>query len=234
MDTSSRSVRAVASDVVVTLMAHKIVANDRTTITKICAALGLDRTHLEDAAERSRLGVGWGMIPQTAAVQYAGVRVESPTSPPSATPPPVEPEPPAPNPEPPAPNPQLRPSNKPPTTPPRPERTRNGARELRCTGPCGRWLTEDKFLARTDRPGRFTSRCLECRKVYQRERRVSTATFDALNKVGLKFQLDEHSNLVGLLCTKCDQPFVPGDTAEGTTGLSHTVCPTVKPKKRKR
>ena len=220
-----RSVRGVASDVVVELIAARIIANDAATVHRVCVALGLDRTHLEEATLRRREGEGWGVVPQTAVVRFS----EPPEPVGPEMPPEREPERDTP------PTPAAKPPTKktPPRTPPRPEQfDESGDRLLRCTGPCGDWLPTNRFLPRTDRPGHFTSRCFDCRRIYQAEHRVSTRTLEALDKIGVKFDVDANSNLVGLLCAKCDQPFKPGETAETETGLTHTTCPT-KPKRKR-
>jgi len=231
MSKDFRAVRGVASDVVVELIAAGLLVNDATTVNRICVALGLDRTHLEAASDRRRAGTGWKALPQTAIVRFGDtVQPDTTDIEPFTSPEPVRLDPVD---VPPAPTPKPKKKNSPPRTPPRPERqSKAGERLLHCTGPCRAWLTTDRFLPRTDRPGYFTSRCFDCRRAYQAEHRVSTRTLEALDRIGVKFEVDANSNLVGLLCTKCDQPFEPGDTAETETGMAHTTCP--KPKKRKR
>ena len=89
-------------------------------------------------------------------------------------------------------------------------------------------MTADKFLHRVDRPGTFTSRCLECRRLYQRARQVTVAALDNIRKVGINLVLDGDSNIVGLKCDRCDQPFEPGQDLHADTTLRHVECPAPK------
>jgi len=75
----------------------------------------------------------------------------------------------------------------------------------------------------------YTARCRECRRQYQAARHVKVAVVDALDALGVRFHLDTGSNIVGLECAVCGDPFQPGDDIHGTIhDLTHDRCTTQK------
>lgn len=129
---------------------------------------------------------------------------------------------PAPTPPPPTPEPTGQ-RRIPPTQQRRERRELDGVDHLLCAG-CDRWIPEGEFLERSDRPGVRVSRCCDCRRRYQRARRVSTKVLDDMAQVGVAIRVDDESNLVGLACAGCGRPLKPGDELRVHGTPLHSTC----------
>lgn len=89
------------------------------------------------------------------------------------------------------------------------------------------WHPAEKFGLRSDRvTGRRLSRSDECRSRYQRQRRVTTQMFSALNAVGIEFDYDPSGLPTGLTCAGCGETFKAGDHVSlmNPTELAHIGC----------
>lgn len=103
-----------------------------------------------------------------------------------------------------------------------------GVRELFCTGAeahPAHWAPEDQFMRRADRPHLRHTHCDDGRKAYQKAHRVTLAVREELAAAGIKLRIDPGSNLIGVVCNDCHQPFVEGDHIKGEALLSHRTCP---------
>lgn len=227
-----------AVDLFAWLLSKRYVLNTGFIINDVLATIGATRAELDAAVARLDVGVGLKMPVFT---QHFSHGIEMPSTPrthlhpvpdlegetlpehraaiPDAPTVPAEQAEPAPD--------KPKPKGK-----QKPSRVRPtgvgplGESTMQCTGPCGEWLPLDSFTPRSDRPGLFAARCKECRRRYMAARHVKTATLDALGALGVKFQLDAESNIVGLACTNCGEPFRPGDNIHGTVNdLAHDECP---------
>ncbi len=89
---------------------------------------------------------------------------------------------------------------------------------------CKTWkdLTRDNFSE--NRPGHFRTDCRECFALKQRRRYLSVAKREALNTVGLEFQVVESDDIVGLRCTDCGNLIAAGDEVSGSAELRHQNC----------
>lgn len=88
----------------------------------------------------------------------------------------------------------------------------------------GRWHPEGCFIRKDRNANKRSTYCDDCRKRYQRERRVSTKALDALAQAGVRLVLDGDSNVVGIACKECGEAFVAGDTVLGEATLFHERC----------
>jgi len=110
-------------------------------------------------------------------------------------------------------------------------RKRNELNQLRCGGPelfgwipCRQWKDESAFLPRTDRPGGFRTMCTECFREYQKLRRLDTAKLEALSKASVTFFLLKDDDMVGVLCTDCNEPLVADDWVAVRGDAYHIHC----------
>lgn len=200
----------VAADVLITLIRHDQLSG--THLAKALDVTGLTREQLKAASIR-RQRAGWAALKLS-------------DCPPSV--PQVSPEPdrrrPAPNR-----NPAPRPTNL--RTAPTPRKRREdpdgGEDQLWCTGSvdiAGHWATESAFSVRADKPHLRRSKCDEHMRAYQRTKHVSARALDAFSEAGFKLVLDANSNLVGIGCKECGEPFAPGDQIEAEASLRHVLC----------
>lgn len=229
---------ATAIDLLAWLLAKRYLLNTGFVVNDVLATIGATRDDLDDALFRLEQGRGLRM---PVFEQRLAHGINLPSHPFLRSVPDVEtrapsggvdaiPDAPTPTPEPTAAPPA---PPKPPKRKQKPSRVRPtgigplGETTLLCTGPCGAWLPTDSFTPRSDRPGIFTARCKECRRLYMSSRHVKVATLEALDALGVKFHLDDGSNIVGLACANCGEPFKPGDDIHGTVNdLAHDVCPS--------
>lgn len=198
-----------ASDAVMSLIYHGIIRNNRETLAKIEKLTGIGRADLE-ASKRRLAKTVYRPIDVHQAERSGGL--------------PPQPR-------------RVTPSRE---TAPRPagmrkgpvERDRRqnaqGGTELFCSGHDGHaahWAPEEEFLPRADRPHLRHVYCDEGRKSYLRARRVTTKVLDELSSAGFGLTLDEDSNLLGIVCKECGQPFAAGDDIEGDAVMRHALCP---------
>ena len=232
-----------AIDLLAWLLAKRYLLNTGFVVGDVLAAIGATRTDLDaalarvDTVDGLRLPVFEQRLTRPVNLNHTPQHPSpAPSGPadsghaiPDATAPPA----PAPAP---SPSPSPSPSQKARTRPKRkPSRVREsgtgplGEPTLKCSGPCAQWLPVEAFVPRTDRPGMYTARCRECRRQYQAARHVKVAVVDALDALGVRFHLDTGSNIVGLECAVCGDPFQPGDDIHGTIhDLTHDRCTTQK------
>lgn len=65
----------------------------------------------------------------------------------------------------------------------------------------------------------------EHRAKYQSVNHLKAAGKQALSEIGLKFTVDEDSNIIGTECAVCGGPILAGDQAEGHAIIRHENCP---------
>ena len=196
----------LAADAIVTLMYHGVIQNNRSTIDRIKQLIGMTQPDL--AAARNRL-IKRSYKPFD--IHKHNIQTAEPDTPQRQRP-------------------AERPAGMRPAAKTRQERVNEetGTAELWCTGHDGHqahWAPEDEFMRRADRPHLRHTHCDDGRRSYQRARRVSLRALDDISAAGLALNLDEDSNLVGLVCKYCGQPFRPGDDIEGEAALRHSTCP---------
>jgi len=116
----------------------------------------------------------------------------------------------------------------------RPQRVVDGIVHFHCPGDLAdggpHWAPETTFRARGDK-GREHLRVHCCtdheagyRSNYYRQTRVAARVLDGLSEIGLLIELDEKSNLIGVCCKECKQPFQAGDVIEGEAAMRHQHC----------
>lgn len=207
----------LASDVVVALLYHGVIKNNRETTGLITKLTGLTYEDMNEAKKRMAKRVYRPFDVHATHQPRQGVLGERRPGGGSGPPPPA-------NRETVARPPGMR-------APIRERKTRVttlGVPELWCTGHDGHpahWAPEEDFMRRADRPHLRHTHCDEGRRSYQRSRRVSLRALDELHSVGVALHLDDDSNLVGIVCKACGQPFQPGDDIEGDAVMRHTLCP---------
>lgn len=236
---SPYSETAVAADAVVALLGAGIIPRTPAALDACAKVLGITKEDVKAAHDRkiangnrdrtlNRLPYTYrGQDPENwaATPDQPGTVIGLPARPPIE----AAPAPPEPSPAPPAPA-DTKPRRKPPVRPERTERTVAGETWLRCTCPtdCGptgdSWWPQTAFVARTDRPGKFTSQSRNCRALYQRARHLKVGVAADLNRLGIKFVLTGTDQAIGLACSICDQPLRVGDEVHGLTDLWHAEC----------
>lgn len=203
----------VGADVIATLVRYELLGpRDIDRALDLC---GLDRDQLKAGIARRR-GAGWDSLrlgrentrgtypsPEPTRRRSTGRRQTTP---------------------------RAQPRKRPPTNQrkQRPSPDGNGI-ELWCTGDGdgkeAHWAPEQDFIVRSDRPHLRVSKCDHHRKTYQRAHRsVAMAAREAISEAGLRLVLDDDSNLIGIECKACGQPFVPGDEVHGVATLEHAHC----------
>lgn len=208
----------IASDVLATLLHHQLIGPREAS--RAMPHVGVTKLQVQAAIARRR-HAGW-----------ADLQLEqNPTT--AAAPTPAAPARPDPQPRTRRTEPADRPAGRAPTNR-RPTRSNpNGTTDLWCTGGDhpddeAHWAPEHQFLIRADRPHLRVSKCDRHRLSYLKARRVTIAARQALGEAGLRIRLDDDSNLVGLECKDCGQPFIAGDRIEGDAVLRHETCPTAE------
>lgn len=109
---------------------------------------------------------------------------------------------------------------------PRPGRKRkvDADGNLWCGG-CEEFHPPEAFPFRADRPGKRTSRCRAARSLDQARRYLSVKKLAALDAARIEFVVDEHSELVGMVCAGCGQAIVADDLVNVTGRPRHGTCP---------
>jgi hypothetical protein len=100
--------------------------------------------------------------------------------------------------------------------------------ELRVENLCselpGAWHPEGSFIPKSTTGNRRHFLCDDCRKRYQKERRVTSKALESMASVGLAMHLDDESNVIGVCCKSCGDPFVAGDHVVGEATMYHDGC----------
>lgn len=203
--------REQAANLVIALINHKALTNNPETLKRIEQAIGVTKSDLLQAIARGTESRYQITLPQPApqpAARPAPQRRRQLV----AAPPPI---------------------GKRAPTRQREHRTINGVDHLYCSGykdsRTGQvhephWAPIDEFLVRADRPHLRVATCHAARKLYQRSQRVSVKALAELATIGLVVELDGQSNLIGVICKACGEPFRAGQTIEGEAAMRHTHC----------